>query len=110
MRVIRRLKRLKLKNPVIALGNFDGVHLGHAKVLSAAARYARKHGTVSIALTFDPHPQQVVSPERGLRLLTTISERMHLISGTGIDDLVVIEFNEKYKLPEDILDLLGFKW
>jgi len=97
MRTIKYLKNARLNDPVIALGNFDGVHLGHLKVLKKAAAFARKHGSLSAALTFDPHPQQVVSPERGLRLLTTISERKDLINATGVDDLIVIKFGERLR-------------
>ncbi len=102
MRIIRDLARLKFKKPIVALGNFDGVHLGHKKILLAAAKFARKVRGTSIALTFDPHPQQVVSPERGLRLLTTLLEREELISGLGIDELLVIRFDRKLqKLTRD---------
>jgi riboflavin kinase/FMN adenylyltransferase len=92
MRIIRNLKKAKLRNTVVALGNFDGVHLGHRKILETAAKYAARNGKTSVALTFDPHPQQVVCPERGLRLLTTLPEREGLIDQAGIHCLAVIKF------------------
>jgi len=93
MRIIDNSKNLKFKNPVIALGTFDGVHLGHIKILKNAVRFAKARGLRSLAITFDPHPQEVVAPKRGLRLLTTIEERAALISKLGIDTLAVIKFD-----------------
>jgi len=94
MRIVKDPSRIKFSGPIVALGNFDGVHLGHKKILEAAAKFAKKSRGTSIALTFDPHPQQVVSPERGLRLLTTLEEREDLISRLGIDELLVIRFDD----------------
>ncbi len=93
MRLIRNFKKAKIKNAVVALGTFDGVHLGHMKLLKEAVRYAAKKRLLSVAITFDPHPQELVRPERGLRLLTTLTERKKLIAETGIDALLVIKFN-----------------
>ncbi len=97
MLIIRHINKTRLKKPVVALGNFDGVHLGHKKILLAAVRAAKRTGSPSVALTFDPHPQQVVSPERGLRLLTTLSEREKLIAELGIAVLVIIRFNNNVR-------------
>lgn len=93
MKIIKTLKKLKLKSPVVALGTFDGVHLGHIKILKNAMKFAKARGLHSLAITFDPHPQEVVAPERGLRLLTTIEERAPLIAKLGIDALVIIRFD-----------------
>ncbi len=93
MRIVRNPKKAGFKNTVVALGNFDGVHRGHARLLRAAAACARRLGARSVALTFDPHPQQFIRPERGLRLLTTLPERERLIKAAGIDDVYVIRFN-----------------
>jgi len=80
---------------VVALGTFDGVHLGHQKVLAKAVARARKLKVPAIAVTFSPHPQEVVCPERGLRLLTTLAERKGLFDQVGIDRTVVIKFDRK---------------
>ena len=102
MRIIRNIHKARLKNSVVALGNFDGVHLGHKKILEAAAKFAKKNGITSVALTFDPHPQQVICPERGLRLLTSLWEREHLIADAGIDALVIIRFSDKVRRLSDV--------
>lgn len=95
MKIIRHPKKKKLKGCVVALGTFDGVHLGHQKVLKTAVKLAKKKKVASLAITFDPHPQQVVAPRRGLRLLTTLSEREDLFCSLGIDGVVVVRFNKK---------------
>ena len=80
---------------MIALGTFDGVHRGHQKVIRKAMSFARRVGVASLAITFDPHPQQLIVPERGLRLLTTLQEREELFSELGVDGVVVIRFNKR---------------
>jgi len=97
MKIIKGIERIRIRNPVVALGNFDGVHRGHRKILKTAAKHAKIEGAESIAITFDPHPQQFIRPERGLRLLTTLEEREELICEAGIDDLVVIRFDESLR-------------
>ncbi|MDD5382446.1 MAG: bifunctional riboflavin kinase/FAD synthetase [Candidatus Margulisbacteria bacterium] len=95
MRIIRHPKKKKLKGCVAALGTFDGVHLGHQKVIKSAVNYANKSGAASLVITFDPHPQQQIVPERGLKLLTTLKEREELFCGLGVDGVVVFRFNKK---------------
>ncbi|OGC29105.1 riboflavin biosynthesis protein RibF [candidate division WOR-1 bacterium RIFOXYB2_FULL_48_7] len=93
MRVIRHPKQGKLRQPVVALGTFDGVHLGHQQVIKAAIKAAQKLGTHAAVITFDPHPQEIVAPERGLRLLTTLSEREELFASLGVDAVLVLGFS-----------------
>ncbi|MFA4858698.1 MAG: bifunctional riboflavin kinase/FAD synthetase [Candidatus Margulisiibacteriota bacterium] len=92
MKIILHPKKKSLKGAIVALGTFDGVHRGHRKILKKAVAYAKKHCVAALAVTFDPHPQQLIVPERGLRLLTTIKEREELFCQTGIDGVVVIKF------------------
>jgi len=93
MRIIRFNKRTKTKAIVLALGNFDGVHVGHKKLILNAFKYSRKRKLPCFAMTFDPHPQEIVSPERGLSLLTTLPERMDLMRGLGVDGVIIKEFS-----------------
>lgn len=97
MRIIRHPKKGKLHRPVVALGTFDGVHVGHKKVIEAAIEHAREINAHSAAITFDPHPQLVVAPERGLRLLTTLSEREEIFAALGVDAVVVSRFTEQLR-------------
>jgi riboflavin kinase/FMN adenylyltransferase len=80
------------------IGNFDGVHLGHRKILSAVVEEARGLdvrglGMRSVAITFDPHPEQFLRPEEAPRSLTPIAERVRLLGATGIDAVVVLPFD-----------------
>ncbi len=81
-----------MKKTAVALGTFDGVHLGHQRIIKDTASYAKRHGLRSIAITFDPHPQQFIVPERGLKLLTTIAERKELLKQFGISEVKVLKF------------------
>ncbi|HTY12740.1 MAG TPA: bifunctional riboflavin kinase/FAD synthetase [Candidatus Omnitrophota bacterium] len=83
-----------MKGTVVALGTFDGVHLGHQRIIKDTVNYARRCGLVPVATTFDPHPQQYIVPERGLKLLTTLAERRELLIGLGIKKVKVLKFNE----------------
>jgi riboflavin kinase/FMN adenylyltransferase len=83
---------------VAAIGNFDGVHLGHQEILSAVVREAREHvarlqRAQAVAITFDPHPEQFLNPSAAPRLLTPIDERLRLLALTGIDAVVVLPFD-----------------
>jgi riboflavin kinase/FMN adenylyltransferase len=83
---------------VAAIGNFDGVHLGHQEILSAVVREAREQvartqRVQAVAITFDPHPEQFLRPSSALRLLTPIDERLRMLALTGIDAVVVLPFD-----------------
>jgi len=78
---------------VAAIGNFDGVHLGHREILSGAIQEARERGARALAITFDPHPEQFLRPEVAPKLLTPITERLRLLSATGVDAVLVLAFD-----------------
>jgi len=78
---------------VAAIGNFDGVHLGHQAILRAVLEEARATGARAVAVTFDPHPEQYLRPQQAPLLLTPMAERLRLLAGTGIDAVVVLPFN-----------------
>jgi len=82
---------------VAAIGNFDGVHLGHREILSAVIEEARGSGARAVAITFDPHPEQYLRPEQAPRLLTPLAERLRLLAGTGIDAIAVLPFDAALK-------------
>jgi riboflavin kinase/FMN adenylyltransferase len=78
---------------VAVIGNFDGVHLGHREILSAVVEEARGLGGASVAITFDPHPEQFLRPAQAPRLLTPMEERIELLRVTGIDAVVMLDFD-----------------
>jgi riboflavin kinase/FMN adenylyltransferase len=78
---------------VAAIGNFDGVHLGHQEILSAVVAEARTVGARAVAITFDPHPEQFLRPAKAPLLLTPLDERLRLLGFTGIDTALVLPFD-----------------
>jgi riboflavin kinase / FMN adenylyltransferase len=78
---------------VAAIGNFDGVHLGHREILRAVVEQARQLKARAVAVTFDPHPEQVLRPSKAPRLLTPLDERLRLLAGTGVDAVLVLGFD-----------------
>jgi riboflavin kinase/FMN adenylyltransferase len=79
---------------VAAIGNFDGVHLGHQQILSAVAADAHAQGAQAVAITFEPHPEQFLRPAQAPRLLTPLDERLRLLGFTGVDAVLVLPFDE----------------
>ena len=90
---------------VVALGNFDGVHLGHQAVLRRAAEVGRERGLRVIAATFHPHPRAVLAPGSEPRLLTTLDLRREALLQYGAEELRVIRFDEALsrKTPEEFV-------
>jgi riboflavin kinase/FMN adenylyltransferase len=86
-------ENLNLRNPVITMGIFDGVHRGHRMLLGRVAELGREVEGDAVAVTFDPHPRLVLSGDSpDLRFLTDIDERIRLLGDTGIEHLVIIRF------------------
>lgn len=105
MRIIRGVKNLTevFPKPVLTLGNFDGVHLGHQAIFRKVVDRAREIGGTSIAFTFEPHPLKVLAPERSPRLLNTFHGKMKLVEATGIEVVVCANFTRSFadQHPED---------
>ncbi len=84
---------LHFRDPVVTMGVFDGVHLGHRMLLGRVVSVAERSGSDSVAVTFDPHPRIVLTGDPShLRFLTDIEERIYLLRQTGIGHLVIIPF------------------
>jgi len=77
---------------VLTVGNFDGVHRGHQRILLRATEIGRSEGWRAVALTFDPHPTRVVRPERAPALLSSIGQRLERFGQVGLDAAVVMPF------------------
>jgi riboflavin kinase/FMN adenylyltransferase len=92
---IEKLKK-KYPYPVLAIGNFDGVHVGHQAIFLKLVERARKKKGTSIACTFEPHPLRVIAPERSPKLLTTFREKIMLIRDIGIDMVVCVNFTRDF--------------
>lgn len=98
MHVYRDIQNLPpIKNAVITIGTFDGVHLGHQKIIDQLKKEAAKIDGETVIVTFYPHPRKIVHKEQSpLLLLTTLSEKLHLLESYGIDHVVVVPFNEDF--------------
>ncbi|HLG82748.1 MAG TPA: bifunctional riboflavin kinase/FAD synthetase [Bradyrhizobium sp.] len=79
---------------VVAMGNFDGVHLGHRAVIGAAMEMGRSHGRPAFAVTFEPHPRRYFSPNTPQFRLTDETAKLRLLAGTGLAGAVVMTFNK----------------
>lgn len=91
--------------PILTMGNFDGVHVGHQSVFRLVQQRAQQlHGT-SLVLTFDPHPQKILYPEKEFYLINHISEKIDIIRDIGIDVLFCIAFTKEFAAqdPEDFV-------
>jgi riboflavin kinase / FMN adenylyltransferase len=82
----------------VSVGNFDGVHRAHARVLSEIAARARAAGGKAVAVTFEPHPARILQPESGLKLLTPTPEKLRWLAGTGVDAILVLPFGRDLSL------------
>lgn len=102
------------RNAVITIGTFDGVHMGHRKILDKMKAEAAANGGETVIITFHPHPRKIVSSEfMGIRLITTIGERISLLEKVGIDHLVVVPFTDVFanqSAEEYIRDFLVAKF
>jgi riboflavin kinase/FMN adenylyltransferase len=102
------------KGSVVAMGNFDGVHLGHRAVITAALEMARAHGRPAFAVTFEPHPRSFFSPNTPQFRLTDESNKLRLLAGAGLAGAVVMTFDKARAgtsaqdfIHHDLIDRLG---
>jgi riboflavin kinase/FMN adenylyltransferase len=97
VKIYNDLNQFQVKRPVVTIGTFDGIHLGHQKVIARLNDFARQHNGESVIFTFHTHPRLVTSPnETTLRLLTTLEEKIELLEKSGIDHLVIYPFNLEF--------------
>ena len=114
MKVIYDIAEFKPEKPVILTqGTFDGVHFGHQKILRQVVDEALQIGGVSVLLTFYPHPRLVLYPDDNeLKLLSTIEEKVDLVSALGIDYLIIMPFTQelsRLRADEFVRDILAEK-
>ena len=116
MKVFKSLSEVvKNEDTVLTLGTFDGIHLGHKKIIEGVIEKATQIGGRSFLVTFDPHPRTIVS-KSGIRLLNTLPEKLEILSGLGIENVLVINFTKEFSQLESetfikdyIVDKIGVR-
>ncbi len=95
----------------LAIGNFDGVHIGHQALISAAVAWASRNGAKPTVLTFDPHPATVVAPNRVPPLICTLPQRLRLLKTAGAVEVMVLPFTEEtaHLTPEEFVEQILVK-
>lgn len=98
MDVVRGIDALPLPDgpSAVTIGFFDGVHLGHQQVIRRTVEAAKERGARSVAVTFDRHPREILTPGEEPRLLTTVDRKAELIATCDIDVMVVLEFTQRF--------------
>jgi riboflavin kinase/FMN adenylyltransferase len=97
VKLYTNLDKFKAQRPVVTIGTFDGVHLGHQKVILRLQEFANQHYGETVIFTFHTHPRLVTSPnETNLRLLTTLDEKIKLFEKYGIDNLIIYPFDREF--------------
>lgn len=86
------INRSELGNCILTIGNFDGVHLGHQKVLAQLTERAKKHHAKSVVLTFKNHPSDILRPHLSVAKICTLEHKLHLLASSGIDAVILLEF------------------
>ena len=79
---------------VVAIGSFDGVHLGHRQILQWLCSTAHQHDCRSVVVTFDPHPQLVLHPETSFFTINTLSQNLQLMEAQGVDAVLILPFTQ----------------
>lgn len=107
MEIVKEINNFKPSNrPLyLALGNFDGVHKGHKKIITEMVEKARKNGAIAAALIFDPHPAKVLNPDKAPKLLVNSERKAELLEQLGLDILIYNTFNKDISRcsPEDFV-------
>ncbi|MBW4888874.1 bifunctional riboflavin kinase/FAD synthetase [Mucilaginibacter sp. HMF5004] len=98
MKIYHNINDFKpIQNAVVTIGTFDGVHIGHRKIIAKLQELAAEIGGETVILTFFPHPRMILHPEdQDIKLITTINEKAELLEGLGVDHLIVTPFSRDF--------------
>jgi riboflavin kinase/FMN adenylyltransferase len=99
-------------SPVLALGNFDGLHRGHQKIIERIRRGASERGATAVVLTFDPHPPRVVRPDKAPPLLMTMAQKLRALDRAGVQGTAVVRFTPELSQwsPERFVTAVLVDW
>ena len=96
MKTFSNIREYNNKKSVVTIGTFDGVHIGHKKILEKIIFNAKELNCESVVLTFFPHPRMVLQDNSVVQLLNTVDEKTILLEKTGIDNLIIHPFNQEF--------------
>jgi riboflavin kinase/FMN adenylyltransferase len=98
--------------PVLALGNFDGLHRGHRKILDRMRRVASERGSTAVVMTFDPHPPRVVRPDKAPPLLMTKAQKLEALADAGVQGAAIVRFTPELSRwdPESFVRSVLVEW
>lgn len=98
--------------PVLALGNFDGLHRGHRKILDRVRRVASERGSTAVVMTFDPHPPRVVRPDKAPPLLMTKPQKLEALAAAGVQGTAIVRFTPELSRwePETFVRVVLAEW
>lgn len=106
----------KVENTVLTLGTFDGIHLGHKKIIDKLKKRAATVKGRSLLITFNPHPRKIINTGNGIKLITTNDEKIKLISELGVENLLLINFTKEFSqltseefIKNYVIDKIGLK-
>src|SRR6201991_813674 len=99
-------------HPVLALGNFDGLHRGHRKILDRVQRIAGERSATSVVMTFDPHPPRIVRPDRAPSLLMTKAQKLEALAAAGVQGAAIVRFTPELSRwdPETFVTRVLVDW
>jgi len=102
----------KVNNTILTFGNFDGLHLGHFKLIEKMINLSLQYKSKSILLTFSPHTSQILNPEGNYKILTSYNQKKQILSNTKLNFICEVNFNLQFSnmLPEQFIDLLIDKY
>lgn len=110
MKVYRGVDNFSVpEHAVVTTGTFDGVHIGHQKIIGRLNEVAKEVGGESVVFTFYPHPRKILQPESEIKMLSTQEEKIHLLDKAGVDHLIVFPFSKEFSRTsslEFVRDLL----
>src|SRR5271155_3586304 len=98
MKIIHGYEEIKesFPAPVLTIGNYDGLHLGHRRIIEGAIARARELGGTSIVYTFRPHPHLALTPDEEIQLINTYDEKLDLLGSLGVDVVIEQPFSRKF--------------
>jgi riboflavin kinase/FMN adenylyltransferase len=107
----------RLKNAVVTIGTFDGVHLGHQQIIKELVEKSKKNGGESVILTFFPHPRMILNPENHeLKMINTMAEKANILHRLGVDHLIITPFTRDFSnlspeayIKEVLIEQIGMK-